>query len=276
MRGTAMTNLALVLVLLSSGLASAQEATTIASRYDGAESVFIGFLERGVDSSDGYTATFKVLQSIKGLKKSQNMVLVKAPADSRCGKYSENSEYLIYATRVKDELWADPCNGSKHISLAQPDLQYIHTVNAKVSPQCNPKKLRDLAAHAEIITKAEVVKIKPNISSWWSGIAKCMAYVTYDVRQVLKGEIKDKRIVVEHVLVQNSLTADVDIPRLSPSLFREGNVLLLFLESASTTRYTDGAKLNSQGVGYVNLDENCGAVIPDDNTDAFLKIKPAR
>lgn len=267
-------NLLLALLLLP-GLAFAEEDASVASQYAKAESVFIGSLERKPDVSNEYTAIFRVLQSIKGQQKEISTVAVKTPADTRCA-YIEDGEYLVYAIGMKDGLWADPCKDSKHISLAESDLQYIHTVNSKVSPRCSPKRLRKLAAKSNIIARGEVVNVKPHQVNCWSGTLICMADVTYDIKQVLKGNVKDEQIVVEHVLVSNSLTADVnmDVPRLSPTLFRKGNVLLLFLEAQRTTRHTDGTELISEGVRYFDEDENCGAITPD--AAAGLKIARPR
>jgi hypothetical protein len=261
-----------LLALLCVGPASAQEATRAASDYARAHSVFVGVLE-GLDSPpDGSGAVFRVSKPIKGLAKGEHRLQVRTPVNSECGTYSEENVYLVYARRIEGELWADPCEGTKHISLAEPDLRYIHTVNAKVWPTCSPKRLRELAGRAEVIAKAEVVSIAPVIMNCWSGIAICTARVAYDVRQVFKGRIGYKRILVEHLLLKNSLTGDIDNPRLSPTLFREGNVLLLFLGSANTSRYPNRAELVAKGVGYVNLDEDCGAVMADEATVALLKL----
>ena len=268
--------MALAFVLLLPTLAFSEEGTSVPSKYANAKSVFVGELEQKPDSSNEYTAIFEVVEAIKGLQKDQRAISVITPADTRCA-YIESGDYLVYATSIKDGLWADPCRDSKHISMAQPDLQYIHTVNPKVSPLCNPTKLHKLSAKAKIIVKAEVVNIKPRQFSCWSGTVLCTEAVIYDVKQVLKGKIADKQIVVDHFLYHNSLTADAisltdnsQVPQLSPSLFRVGNVLVLFLDPAKANRYMDGADLLSQGIGYVDLDENCGAVTPD--VAAGLKI----
>ena len=85
-------------------------------------------------------------------------------------------------------------------------------------------------------------------------------YAYYDLLDVVKGQIPDAKIAVEHVICWDTITVDGYAPRLSPELFHEGNVLLLFLKRDS--HRTDAA-LSPFKSGYEDVDENCGAVIAD-------------
>jgi len=56
-------------------------------------------------------------------------------------------------------------------------------------------------------------------------------YTYYDVLDVLKGQISDSKIAVEHVICWDTITVDGYSPGLSPELFREGNVMFFCCSS---------------------------------------------
>jgi hypothetical protein len=94
------------------------------------------------------------------------------------------------------------------------------------------------------------------------GLVFTTEYAYYDVLDVLKGQISDPKIAVEHVICWDTVTVDGYYPRLSPELFREGNVLLLFLKKGS---HRDDQAPPPFRSGYEDVDENCGAVIANSN-----------
>ena len=58
---------------------------------------------------------------------------------------------------VGSKLWVHPCEGSKLYSQVEPDLRYIHTMNPKISEQCNRIRLKQLAKTSAIVATANVV-----------------------------------------------------------------------------------------------------------------------
>jgi hypothetical protein len=88
---------------------------------------------------------------------------------------------------------------------------------------------------------------------------------------VLKGRVSENEIVVEHVIVDNSLTADMDVPQLSPLLFRQGNQVVLFLWPNASAPYGDKRQRALDGVGFADIDEDCG-VLPGD-ADTIQRVQ---
>jgi hypothetical protein len=170
-------------------------------------------------------------------------------------------------------LWVDPCDGSKLVSQAEADLRYIHTVNKKVSEQCNHKRLVQLASSSPIVATAEVIGTEdsfapdvPDMSVMalfrpWCGLVSTTEDAYYIVKDFLKGEINDSKIAVEHPVCWDTITVDGYTPALSPKLFKENNVLLLFLKPGSHQEH----KLLPPHFNSVFSDEdgNCGAVLAD-------------
>lgn len=173
--------------------------------------------------------------------------------------------YLVYGRKIDDQLWVDPCEGSKLYSQAESDLRYIHTINPKVSEQCNGIRLKRLANTSAIVATAKVVGTEDSMGPTplfrpWCGLVFTTEYAYYDMLDVMKGQIADSKIAVEHVICWDTITVDGYSPQLSPELFREGNVLLLFLKRGSHRTDEVQPPLKS---GYEDVDENCGAVIAD-------------
>jgi len=187
------------------------------------------------------------------------------PAESRCHALEENHRYLVYGRKIADQLWVDPCEGSKLYSQAESDLRYIHTRNPKVSEQCNNLRLKRLAETSAIVATAKVVGTEDSMGPTslfrpWCGLAFTTEYAYYEIVDIMKGQIPEARIAVEHVICWDTITVDSYTPQLSPNLFREGNILLLFLKRGS--HRTDQVPPPFKP-GYEGVDENCGAVIAD-------------
>lgn len=222
--------------------------SSVAASYAAADVVFEGFLENLTDVPQGYKAEFKVDTPIKNVKASK--VFAFSAKDSRCGHLENLKSYLVYAQNVSGALWVDLCNGTKHRSLSEADLKYIHTLNPKVGPECSRTRLEKLSKRSDLVLLAEVSGTKENnFFSCWSGLARCVQDERYKVVQVFKGYVDEPEIIVEHVIVDNSLTADVDVPQFSPSLFREGNRVVLFLWHSATAPYGDARQRAADGVG---------------------------
>jgi hypothetical protein len=161
----------------------------------------------------------------------------------------------------------DPCEGSKLYSQAESDLRYIHTINQKVSERCNRIELKRLAKTSAIVATVKVVGTEDSMGPTslfrpWCGLVITTEYAYYDILDVMKGQIPDSTIAVEHVICWDTITVDGYSPTLSSELFREGNVLLLFLRRDS--HRTDQAQPPFKS-GYEDVDENCGAVIADND-----------
>ena len=97
-------------VLCPGALAPAQNGSSVIPQYSNSDTVFIGWLESGVESTEGYTDTFHVEQPIKGLTEGQTKATVKIPAETSCGNFSDMGEYLVYAKRVQGELYFSICH----------------------------------------------------------------------------------------------------------------------------------------------------------------------
>jgi hypothetical protein len=124
---------------------------------------------------------------------------------------------------------------------------------------CNEARLEKLTRRAAIVLIAQVKEVEPaGATSGWSGVLASMQQVRYEVREVIKGEVPKGEVLVAYYLVKNSLTADKDLPRLSPELFKEQNVHILFLEP-DRKRATAGVP-RAAAAPYVAFDENCGAI----------------
>jgi hypothetical protein len=257
--------LVLFTTFLTTDSALSQVRDAPAALYAGADVIFDGRVEKIAPSSSGLTARFSIAQLIKGQAATSNGVQVQIPAESRCHAFEENHRYLVYGRKIDDQLWVDPCEGSKLYSQAESDLRYIHTRNSKVSEQCNGIRLKRLAKTSAIVATAKIVGTEDSMGPTslfrpWCGLVFTTEYAYYDVLDVLNGQISDSKIAVEHVICWDTITVDGYSPRLSPELFREGNVLLLFLKKGS--HRDDQVPLPFKS-GYEDVDENCGAVIAD-------------
>ena len=142
---------------LAAGSAFSQVSDAPSALYAGADVVFDGRLEKIGPSPSGLTARFSVTQVIKGQAATGTGVQVQVPAHSRCHALEENHRYLVYGRKIDDQLWVDPCEGSKLYSQAESDLRYINTINPKVSEQCNGIRLKRLAKTSAIVATAKVV-----------------------------------------------------------------------------------------------------------------------
>src|SRR5437588_255231 len=148
---------------LGAGSALSQVRDAPAALYAGADVVFDGRLEKIAPSPSGLTARFSVTQGIKGPAATSNGVQVQIPAESRCHALEENHRYLVYGRIIADQLWVDPCEGSKLYSQAESDLRYVHTVNPKVSEQCNHTRLKRLARTRAIVATAKIAGTEESI-----------------------------------------------------------------------------------------------------------------
>lgn len=230
--------------------------------YSGADVVFDGRVEKIARSPNGLTAEFAIAQVIKG-QGAVKSVQAQIPAESRCHALEDNHRYLVYGRKIGDQIWVDPCEGTKLYSQAESDLRYIHTINPRVSEQCNRTRLKRLAKTSALVVTAKVVGTEDSMGLStlfrpWCGMTFTTEYAYYEILDVLKGQTPDSKIAVEHVICWDTVTVDGYAPRLSPELFREGNVLLLFLKRDSHRTDQPQPPFKS---GYEDVDENCGAII---------------
>lgn len=256
----------ILLLLFTSSLITGSSLSQVgdapAALYAGADVIFDGHLETIAPSSSGLTARFSVTQVIKGQATTSKGVQIHLPTDSRCHAFEENHRYLVYGRKIDSQLWVDPCEGSKLYSQAESDLQYIHTINAKVSEQCNRLRLKRLAKTSAIVATAKIMGTEDTLGPTptfrpWCGLVLTTEYAYYQVLDVMKGQIPDSKIAVEHAICWDTITIDGYSARLSPELFREGNVLLLFLKKGSHREEQVPPPFRS---GYEDIDENCGAI----------------
>lgn len=270
-----MRRIGLLIVVLVGNLAFAQSSGDPATLYANADTVFVGELQKIIPSSTGLTVQFKFDQFIKGRGSTDKVLQADFPVVSRCHKLEQLHSYLVYARTFAEHLWVDPCDGSKLVSQAEVDLRYIHTINPKISERCNRTRLDQLAAKSPIVATAEVIETEDSLRGKdvlvyrpWCGLTLSTEDAHYAVHDVLKGQIPDSKIVVEHLICLNTVTVNGYSPTLSPELFREGNVLLLFLKAGSSDPNKHvSPPFNSV---YADVDEDCGAVMADG--DAALGV----
>lgn len=252
----------------------AQDNSNPAAQYAVADVVFTGTLHKIEPSATGFTAQFTVEHMIKGKAAKDNALRAELPAYSRCHRLEERHSYLIYAHRVVDRLWIDPCDGAKLISQAEDDLRFLHSVNPEVSERCTRERLDNLAAKSPIVARAEVIGTEDTLGTStiifrpWCGIMFTTEDAFYKVLEVIKGKIEDSQIVVEHSICSGTITVDGYEPALSPQLFKEGNQLLLFLQAGSSQKDRE-IPAPFQSV-YRDQDENCGAVAAGEVTARSL------
>jgi hypothetical protein len=257
----------LILCLVASP-AFAQLSSDAPAFYTSADIVFTGVLDKISASPTGLTAQFRVERLIKGGLEANKILRAQLPSESRCHKFEERHSYLIYGRAIGGTVWVNPCEGSKLVSQAEDDLRYIHTINPRVSERCSRNRLSQLAARSPIIAMAEVIGTEDSMGTNatllfrpWCGLVLSTEDAYYSIREVLKGQIPDSKVVVEHAICWDTVTVDGYYPNLSPELFREGNVLLLFLKAGS---HQSDRHLNPPFSSiYEDLDENCGAVMAD-------------
>lgn len=249
-----------------------------AAAYAGADVVITGRLEKIQPSPRGFAAQFLVDQVAKGkLSKGQNFP-VNVIAQDQCHAFEENHSYLVYARRIGDDFWIDPSAGSKLLSLAEADLRYIHSLSPKIHEQCDRNRLVALAQKSPIVVKAEVMGTEETMPADnsldmtlhyrpWCGLVFTTEDAYYKVVDVLKGNLPDSQIVVEHPICWDTITVEAYTPMLSPELFRIGNVLLLFLKPGSHQPQRS-IPVPFKSV-YEALNENCGAVQEDDEAAQY-------
>jgi hypothetical protein len=175
---------------LAAGSAVSQVSDAPSALYAGADVVFDGRLEKIGPSPSGLKARFSVTQLIKGQAATGTGVQVQVPAHNRCHALEENHRYLVYGRKIDDQLWVDPCEGSKLYSQAESDLRYIHTINPRVSEQCNRTRLKRLAKTSPLVVTAKVVGTEDSMGSStlfrpWCGITFTTEYAYYEILDVL-------------------------------------------------------------------------------------------
>jgi hypothetical protein len=250
---------------LASG-ALAQQSDDPAALYEAADIAFTGQVEKISPSPSGLSASFEIMSRVKGRTGAGKHLQALLPTQSRCHALEENHSYLVYGREIGDQLWVDPCDGTKLISLAEADLRYIHSLNPEISEQCNRNRLAKLAKSSRIVATAEVVGTEDSFGSSplfrpWCGLVFTTEDAYYRVVEVLKGDIDESRITVEHPICWDTVTIDGYSSSLSPELFKDGNILLLFLNQGSHREGRRGPPSFSSV--YEDTDENCGAVKAD-------------
>ena len=121
---------------------------------------------------------------------------------------------------------------------------------------------------AKIIVVAEILEIGKE-PGYWSGLFLATQTVRYHIIETLKGRVPGREIIVRHLVVHNSETADPSLPRLNPCLFSKNHKVILFL-SEIPIKERDPGLLQAK---YETFDEHFG-VIPD-IPDAIKNIAKA-
>ncbi len=125
--------------------------------------------------------------------------------------------------------------------------------------ECDEARLQRTAAKADVVMIAEVAELENDALSFWSGVMGVRQHVRYKVKTVLKGELAESVVRVAFYVVHHSATADKDEPQLSPELFKENSVHVVFLKREKKPD-ADNAKA-AETHSYLGLDQNCGALV---------------
>jgi hypothetical protein len=116
------------------------------------------------------------------------------------------------------------------------------------------KDLKKLVGRSDLVVVAEVKKVDPTSELQpWSGLTSSWQFVRYEVKEVLKGEFPTGEVKVGFILVKNSLTADKSRPALSPELFKEHNVHIVFLDLDRL--------IPEMGTRYAGVSQDYGAIM---------------
>lgn len=142
---------------------------------------------------------------------------------------------------------------------------------AAPATQCSEEELKKVANRADFVLVAEVKEVEPSSEVFppmWSGAVRFKDFVHYDLKEVLKGDGVEFEFTTGYDLIATSRLIDKEQPRLSPSLFKKGARQILFLEAAPNP-FGDSRPTPSQY--YVSIDQDCGAVVATDKTEALLR-----
>ena len=134
---------------------------------------------------------------------------------------------------------------------------------------CSDVTIQDAARSSEIIVLAEVVEVGPPLGLWSGGYVVAQR-VDYEIKEVLKGDIQEKKIGVAHYVIAGSSTVDDKVARLSPVLFKRGNRLLLFLVRDVDPNYIIFPESDRQRVQFLAKDF-CGALLSNERLLAFIR-----
>lgn len=256
-----------------------QDTDDPAALYLGADYVFTGRLLKLNTTPAGIIGYFEPSKIIKGDLSTNRKLRAEIIPARGCHALVKDHSYLIYGHGVDRELVVDPCSGSKLVSEAERDLRYLHTVNSKISERCSRARLAELARQSPIVITAEVLGTEDSTGKSesffrpWCGLTFTTEDAYYHAMERIKGEMLDEQILVEHPICWDTVTIAGYSPTLSPDLFKEGNILLLFLKPGSSQ---EGRQPPSPYESvYEAVDENCGAVLADDDA-ARITIQAIR
>lgn len=138
---------------------------------------------------------------------------------------------------------------------------------------CKDSSMPKLVHDAQVVVAAEVVEVKPALGVW-SGLFLVVQRVRYEVKDVLKGDLRERNINVGHYIVANSSTADAKEARLSPKIFTKGARVVLFLTADPGEGYLSSPnESNEQGKdkAYLAIDSTCGLTPADIETLKYIK-----
>lgn len=125
--------------------------------------------------------------------------------------------------------------------------------------------LHRLVHRSDIIAIAEVIEVSQP-PGFWSGTTPARQSIRYKVLSLIRGGPLSNEVLVSHLVVRNSRTADANSPRLSEDYFSKGRRLLLFL------KVTDEKSVKrSRTKSYAVWNENDGAIEPSSET--LTKVK---
>lgn len=139
-------------------------------------------------------------------------------------------------------------------------LSIMLAVLPQMKPQCNDAKLKQMVRDSDVVLIAEVKEVQaPSLMQAWSGLVVFKQYVRYEVKAVLKGEMSQSEVRVGYPIYYKSLTADKSRPQLSPELFKEKNLHIVFLKLDKDSSKAEAKQQASSS--YVALDINFGAIM---------------
>lgn len=94
-------------------------------------------------------------------------------------------------------------------------------------------RLVEVVKESPVIAIVKITKIEASPRIWSKGNYFSSQKVEYRIIEILKGDIKSGRIIVDHFISKGLPNLIPDEPELSPKIFREKNTLIIFIEPVS-------------------------------------------
>lgn len=117
--------------------------------------------------------------------------------------------------------------------------------------QTNNEQVKRLSCEVDLVVLGEVTDLGTP-PDFWSGQFSATQAVSYKVVEVLKGHLDVNRLNIRVFVVQGSPLSDAEKPRLSPRIFSNGKVHLLFLKLTPNDEKKNASSPGTYSASEVN------------------------